>query len=90
MDARGHNAFIVYPTNKLAPINFENGETLNTFVAVCVAGDATQRMAKFCDSGHGVNVFSEAYFASANVLAKIKRRCESHPHNIMLVTGDAN
>ena len=52
--------------------------------------DATQRMAKFDDSGYDVIVFDEVYFANVNMLAKIKRYSESNPSKIMLATGDAN
>ena len=42
MEARGHKVLVVCPTNKLAQ-NIENGVTLNSFFAVGMTDDATQR-----------------------------------------------
>ena len=90
MEARGHKVLFVCPTNKLAQNNLDNGVTLNTFFGVGPTDDATQRMAKFDDSSYDVIVFDEMYFASVQMLAKIKRYSESNPDKIILATGDTN
>ena len=52
--------------------------------------DATQKMAKFDDSGYDVIVFDEIYFANVRMLAKIKSYSENNPDKIILATGDTN
>jgi hypothetical protein len=90
MEQRGHKVLFVCPTNKLAQNNKENGVTLNTFFAVGMTDDMTERMSKFDDSPYDVIVFDEIYFANVQMLAKIKRYCESNPSKIILATGDTN
>jgi hypothetical protein len=90
MEQRGHKVLFVCPTNKLAQNNKENGVTLNTFFAVGMTDDMTERMSKFDDSPYDVIVFDEIYFANVQMLAKIKRYCESNPNKIILATGDTN
>jgi len=90
METRGHKVLFVCPTNKLAQNNGENGVTLNTFFAVGMTDDATQRMSKFDDSLYDVIVFDEIYFANIQMLAKIKRYSENNPTKIILATGDTN
>ena len=90
MEARGHKVLFVCPTNKLAQNNLENGVTLNTFFAVGMTDDATQRMSKFDDSAYDVIVFDEIYFANVQMLAKIKRYTENNPNKIILATGDTD
>ena len=90
METRGHKVLFVCPTNKLAQNIIEDGVTLNTFFAVGMTDDATQRIAKSEDSGYGVIVFDEVFFAYVNMLDKTKRYSESNPTKIMLATGDAN
>ena len=80
----------VCPTNKLAQNNKENGVTLNTFFAVGMTDDATQRMSKFDDSKYDVILFDEVYFADVRMMTKIRRYSENNPQNIILATGDAN
>ena len=72
METRGRKVLLVCPTDKVAQNNIENGVTLNAFFAVGMTDDATQRMAKFDDSGYDVIVFDEVYFANVNMLAKTK------------------
>jgi len=64
--------------------------TVDTFFGVGMTEDATQKMAKFDDSGYDVIVFGEIYFANVRMLAKIKRYSENNPRKIILATGDAN
>ena len=90
MEARGHKVLFVCPTNQLAQNNKENGVALNTFFAVGLTDDATQRMNKFDDSKYDVLVFDEIYFANVRMLAKIKRYSENTPQKITLATGDTN
>ena len=90
METRGREVLFVCPTNKLAQNNKENGVTLNTFFAVGMTDDATQRMSKFDDSKYDVVVFDEIYFANVQMLTKIKRYSENNPQNIILATGDTN
>ena len=52
--------------------------------------DATKRMSKFDDSAYDTIVFDEIYFASVQMLAKIKRYSENNPNKIILATGDTN